>query len=64
MSILIKFNDASTHTFGQIRDNLKMDPKIALAALQAIVTSEILTVTQGTLENGDAVFAINEEFSK
>lgn len=64
MSILTKFNDSPTYNFEKIHEDLKMKPEIAAAALQAIVKTDILVVVQGAIENGDAVFAINEKFSK
>jgi hypothetical protein len=64
MSILYLYNGSTTHTLEQIQNQLKMKPEIASSALQAIVKAEILNVTQGSLDSGNATIALNETFQK
>lgn len=64
MSILYLYNVATTHTFEQIQNQLKMRPEIASTALQAIVKAEILSIAQGSLEAGNATLTLNDNFQK
>jgi hypothetical protein len=58
------FNDSTTYTFDQIREKLQIKPEIAQSSLQAIVKMELLNITHGSLDNGDAIFELNDKFQK
>jgi len=62
ISILYAFNGPTEHALAQLEDSLNMDRRHLVAALQAIVKSNLLRITQGTLENGDAVLELNDQF--
>lgn len=64
MSVLDMFNASVTHSFEHICSYLEMKPELVTAILQSIIKIELLNTTQGDLKDGDAVFALNEKFSK
>lgn len=64
ISILNLFNTSTTFTQEQIQSELKMKPELLSAALQAIVKTEILLVTEGTLDGPNPTLALNDAFQK
>jgi len=62
ISVLSLFNNSTEYTFKKLCEDLKMDFKLALDALQQIVGTGILTVTQGSLKSEDATLVLNQQF--